>query len=50
MSPSALHWPARRHLFRHTNPAPRASSLWWTTAVLMVALVGAGVSVVLGPP
>jgi len=48
MSPSALHWPAHRHLFRHTNPAPRAS-LWWTSAVLMVALVGAGVSVAWGP-
>jgi hypothetical protein len=46
MSPSTLHWPARRHLFRHTNHSQRGS-LWWTTAVLVVALVGAGVSVAL---
>lgn len=48
MSPSALHWPARRHLFRHTGPGHRAS-LWWTTAVLMVAIAGAGISIAWGP-
>ncbi len=48
MSPSALHWPARRHLFRHTGPTHRAS-LWWTTAVLMVALAGAAINIAWGP-
>lgn len=44
MSPSTMHWPARRHLFRHTSSTQRGS-LWWTAAVLLIALVGAGVSV-----
>ncbi len=44
MSPSTLHWPARRHLFRHHS---QRGSLWWTTAALMVAVVGAAVSVAL---
>lgn len=47
MSPSTLHWPARRHLFRHTNHSQRVS-LWWTSVVLLVALVGAAIIVALG--
>lgn len=43
-----LHWPARRRLFR-AEGAHRRLSHWATSAVLLIALVSAGLNLWLGP-
>ncbi len=46
MSQGALHWPSRRRLFHRGGQAQRLSG-WWAGAVLVVAVVSAGLSVAL---